>query len=595
MRRIPLVWLLFPSYVLIILLTLGSVTLYTTHALNEFNREQTSSDLEAKAKLVEQYLRHVDIENDGLGAEVKRLGSSTVTRIRVYDRNGVVVADSRNTQAPQRAEPMPPEVRAALQGDIGRDIRNEAATGGETMYVAAPVWSAGKPAGAVRTSLPTTLIDEALGELYQGISLGGVVIAALAAAVSLVISRRLSRPLRDIRRGAERFAQGELDHRVAGGESAEIRAVATALNDMATQLEGRIDTVIQQRNELDAVLSSMAEAVFAVDAEACLVSMNTAASHLFGVDPERSTGRHLTEVVRNTELLEFVKGALASSKPQRGEIAVYRETEHIFQAHGAVLRSAGDTPIGAVVVLNDITNLRRLERVRRDFVANVSHEIRTPVTSIKGYVETLLDGAYEDKDDLLRFLEIILRQSDRLNMIIEDLLTLARLEQESEEPAIPLEEGSVLNVLGASVQACEARSAAKGIHVDLECAAELRARLNPPLLEQAVVNLIDNAVKYSEPGSEVHVRAARSNGALAIEVADNGAGIEAAHLPRLFERFYRVDKARSRRLGGTGLGLAIVKHIAQAHGGGVTVKSRPGQGSVFTISLPAQPTPQEPA
>jgi two-component system phosphate regulon sensor histidine kinase PhoR len=239
--------------------------------------------------------------------------------------------------------------------------------------------------------------------------------------------------------------------------------------------------------------------------------------------------------------------------------------------------------------LNDVTALRRLETVRRDFVANVSHELKTPITSIKGFVETLLDTRERDAQETERFLGIVLRQADRLNAIIEDLLNLSRIERDAEAGDIALEQGALRAVVAAALQSCETQAQTRGIRLVSECDAGLAAWFNGALLEQALVNLIDNAIKYSPAGAEVRVEAAEQDGSVVIRVRDWGSGIEAKHLPRLFERFYRVDKARSRKLGGTGLGLAIVKHIAQAHKGQVFVESAPGAGSTFSLHFPTQP------
>jgi two-component system phosphate regulon sensor histidine kinase PhoR len=237
-------------------------------------------------------------------------------------------------------------------------------------------------------------------------------------------------------------------------------------------------------------------------------------------------------------------------------------------------------------VLNDITRLRRLEKVRRDFVANVSHELKTPITSIRGAVETMGEGALESPESAERFLEMIARQADRLNVIIEDLLMLSRLEGEEEGREIELEKASIAPVLRAAMRSCESKAAYKSVTLEATCDEDIAARIDAALLEIAVVNLMDNAIKYSESGSKVLVSCEMSGGEIDIRVRDEGSGIAAKHLPRLFERFYRVDKARSRKLGGTGLGLAIVKHIAQVHGGSVSVESTPGEGSTFTIHLP---------
>ena len=241
--------------------------------------------------------------------------------------------------------------------------------------------------------------------------------------------------------------------------------------------------------------------------------------------------------------------------------------------------------IGAVIVLNDVTRLRRLETVRRDFVANVSHELRTPITSIKGFVETLQQGALENREEAERFLEIMSKQVERLNAIIEDLLSLSRLEQDSGTLEIAMEKTKILPILESVIRDCENKALKKNTSIKLNCPNELEVFANPPLLNQAVLNLVDNALKYSEQGGEIKVQALSTETETVIEIQDWGCGIDSSHLPRLFERFYRVDQARSRQLGGTGLGLAIVKHIAQVHGGRVSVNSTLGKGSRFSIHL----------
>jgi two-component system phosphate regulon sensor histidine kinase PhoR len=282
-----------------------------------------------------------------------------------------------------------------------------------------------------------------------------------------------------------------------------------------------------------------------------------------------------------------VKNALTSQEPVEKDILLYTDVERIINAHGTLLRDADKHRVGALIVLNDITRLWRLENIRRDFVANVSHEIRTPITAVKGFVETLRDGSVKDPKDSKRFLGIIEKHVDRLEAIIEDLLSLSRIERGTEGEHIMLQGGRIRDVLLTAIQVCEAKAAPKNIRVELSCNEELKANINPALLEQAVVNLIDNAIKFSDNGSSVLVKAIQMNGQIGISIRDQGCGIEKKHLPRLFERFYRVDKARSRQMGGTGLGLAIVKHITQAHGGQVSVESIPGEGSTFSIHIPS--------
>jgi two-component system phosphate regulon sensor histidine kinase PhoR len=315
--------------------------------------------------------------------------------------------------------------------------------------------------------------------------------------------------------------------------------------------------------------------------------MNQAAGKMFDCDPSQATGRHIQEVIRNLALQRFVVRALSSGKAVEDDFIVYRNDERVLNVCCSPLFDASNRQIGSLLVMNDVTQLRHLENVRSDFVANVSHEIKTPLTAIKGFVETLQQGSVDRPEEQERFLDIVLRHVNRLNAILEDLLSLSRIEQEKDQKEIELESGSIKEVVQTAVQVCQTKAAAKNIEVKLDCPDEITTRIDATLLEQALVNLIDNAIKYSDQNSTVQIQACRQDAEVLIHITDQGPGIHRRHLPRLFERFYRIDKARSRKLGGTGLGLAIVKHIIQAHGGHVAVDSTLGKGSTFTIHLPA--------
>ena len=267
-------------------------------------------------------------------------------------------------------------------------------------------------------------------------------------------------------------------------------------------------------------------------------------------------------------------------------IAFYDQEERHMQNHGTLLYDEDQRQIGALIVMNDVTQLRRLETLRRDFVANVSHELKTPITSIKGFVETLQEGQVDDPQQMQHFLDIIARQADRLNAIIEDLLLLSRVEQQAEHANIQFEEANLSAVLQAARQMCEEKADVRQIQLHIDCSSTLFLNMAPALIEQALINLIDNAIKYSEDGTSIHINVEKTEDEVVINVQDQGYGIAQEHLPRLFERFYRVDVSRSRKLGGTGLGLAIVKHIVQAHGGSVRVTSSLGEGSTFSLYLP---------
>ncbi len=360
------------------------------------------------------------------------------------------------------------------------------------------------------------------------------------------------------------------------------------MNSMADQLNRRIQTITSQRNELEAVLASMTEAVIAVDADERIMNCNHAAETLFGISLGVARGRTIQETVRNSHLQHFINSVFSSPVPLSEDIILQFQPDRFLQAHGTLLRDSGNRAIGALIVLNDITRLKTLENIRRDFVANVSHELKTPITSIKGFVETIRDGAMGDPATTRRFLEIILRHTDRLNSIIEDLLSLSRVEQESEHDSMPVETVRAEDLLRNVLQVCERKAREKNITIRTEHAEDIKFLGNSALIEQATVNLVDNSIKYSNPGSTVSLSIRRGGNEVSVRVEDEGIGIPEKHLPRIFERFYRVDKARSREMGGTGLGLAIVKHIVQAHNGHITVSSTPGKGSTFTIHLPDQ-------
>ncbi len=593
MRKKRLLWQLYPAYLFIMLVSLAAVAWYASSALRTFHQDQMKAGLEARALLVEDLFLSEMAKPDshGIDALCKQLGQKASTRITLILPDGTVAGDSEESPQKMDNHADRPEVIKALAGSTGSSQRYSDTLKEFRMYVAVPLWEDGKISGALRTSISMTEIDQAVGAIQLRIALGGLIVAVLMAVVSLWVSRRITRPLEGLRIGARRFARGNLTHKLPLAGSQEISDLADTLNQMAAQLDEKIRDIVEQRNEREAILTSMIEGVLAVDAQERLIRLNQTAARLIGVDPQRAQGRMLQEVARNLELQQLVANVLATQKPQEDEILLHDNGggDRYLHAHGTILRDAREKTAGALVMLHEVTRLKKLEKVRRDFVANVSHELRTPVTSIKGFVETLLDGAMHNPQELQRFLQIVAMQTDRLNAIIEDLLTLSRIEQEAEKAEIALAPGSIKNVLETAIEVCRLKASNKNINMELSCDEKLLAPINPPLLEQAVINLIDNAIKYSTPGQTVHLEADRAEDEVRIQVRDHGCGIGREHLPRIFERFYRVDKARSRTLGGTGLGLAIVKHIAQAHGGRASVESTLGAGSAFFIHLPLCP------
>ena len=404
----------------------------------------------------------------------------------------------------------------------------------------------------------------------------------------LIYTRQLGF-LRDLR--SEIVRLGQLDFRPRLFAPNQLDAVEAelikSLNITASQLDLKISHLSRQKTEQDAVLASMVEGVIALDSEGKILRMNKAACELVKADVATYVGRVAEEVVRSAQLQKFIQDATRAPGGIEAELILYDDEERTIRAYGRALRSSIGGASGVLVVLNDVTRLRFLERIRSDFVANVSHELRTPITSIKGFVETLLDGALDSPNDARRFLGIISRQAERLNAIFDDLLSLSKIEQEKE--ALVLEPGSLRLLLRSAIQVVEARARAKQIELVTQMADDVYVMINPGLLEQAVLNLLANAIQYSEQGSQIDVCVQAISQEIVISVIDRGCGIEPGQLPRIFERFYRVDRGRARQadeVGGTGLGLSIVKHIAEAHGGYTTVDSTVGSGSTFSIHLP---------
>jgi len=569
-----------------LILVLGLSASYEVHNLY---LDEKAAELETGARACQARIGNVAEPGASAGLQdlCRRLGETLAMRVTVIMPSGRVIAESSENPESMESHLDRPEVQQALLGAVGRSTRYSTTLREERMYVAIPVEQAGSVAAVIRTSFAVRTLGETLHAMYWRITAGGLIAVLLVAGASLAVARRIARPLETLRGGAERFARGQLKHRLPVSGAEEVRMLADAMNHMAEQLDQRIETIVSQENERQAVLASMEEGVLAVDEGATILNLNDTCGALLGIDPHKARGRLVHEVIRKSAFLEFVERTLATASPVEEDFELRGTDNRWVHAHGTVLHNGQKRKIGALVVLRDVTRLRHLENVRRDFVANVSHELRTPITSIKGFVETLLHEKLEDRDTAIRFLQIVLRQVNRLDEILQDLLTLSRIERGAEEHTIELASALLAEVLRSAVEMCEKKAADKQIAVQVQCPEDLTATINAPLLEQAVVNLVDNAVKYSESQAAVRVIGSQQPDGVAIRVEDDGCGIEARHLPRLFERFYRVDRARSRELGGTGLGLAIVKHIVAAHKGSVRVESTVGRGSVFSIHLPS--------
>ena len=518
-------------------------------------------------------------------ASADSLQRATDLRLDLFDHEGNPVrpeSDEDSSRGADRA------IAAIRQGAAeARSDHYDAEQGRRVLTLAV----ATENNGILRVTSETTALDRELRLSQWSLLLRFLAAAAVAIAAGYVVAKRAAAGVEELAESASQLARGSLQVAIPTPDLAELSTIAAAVTGLRDQLLERARTIGRQGSQQAAVLGSMVEGVLAVDHRHRILSINTAAADLLGLEPGKVLLRPLQEVVRNPDLRRFVLRALDCKETIEDDLVLRDASrERVLLVRGTALRSSSGSEHGAVIVLNDVTHFRHLENIRRDFVANVSHELKTPTASIRGFVETLMDGALENREDALRFLSIIARQAERLEAIIEDLLALSRIERIEESSDLSLETISLIEVINAAIGSCQLRANERAIAVSVDCDPAVIVAVNPPLLEQALINLIDNAIKYSDPGKTVRIAVTlkedHDDRSITIAVADEGSGIDEQYLPRIFERFYRVDRGRSRKLGGTGLGLSIVKHIVQAHGGSVDVKSTPGVGSVFALHLP---------
>jgi two-component system phosphate regulon sensor histidine kinase PhoR len=585
--RKRLLWQLFPSYLFITLVALLAVSGFTLTSVSSFFHQQYAQDLEARAKLFTGRISElIKVRNDAaVDAACKASGQDAGTRLTVVLPTGQVIGDTDENPKVMDRHDDRPEIMQALSGKTGTSVRFSGTLNQNMMYVAVPIWIGHDIPAALRASVPLSSIESEVQRIRWSIITVGIFTALLAALVSLFVSRRITRPVEEMTTGVEHFKNGDLKYRLFVPDSLELAGLAEAMNTMAVQLDERIKTETIQKNKLEAVLSGMAEGVMAVDGDETLISINEAAARFFKADAQTCPGRSLSEIVRNIGFLDLVKRAVEDQDYGEEDVTFDEAGRRTLHVRTACLLDDENRRAGTLIVFIDVTQLRRLETMRRDFAANVSHEIKTPLTAIRGFVETLLTDGQDLSDKQQQFLGIIEKNVNRLMAIIEDLLTLSRIESDHPD-ALHLTRTALYPVLETAASALKVQADAKNVRIELIVERDLTAPMDRLMIEQAVINLLDNAVKYCHPDSTVSIRAERIGDRAAIHVADCGPGIERKHLPRLFERFYRTDQARSRQLGGTGLGLAIVKHIMLAHKGDVAVDSTVGQGSVFTLQLP---------
>lgn len=581
-----LLWRFYPSFLLIVLLSVIVMCWYVSRVVTEEYTGRAVNELVSQAHMVQELIgdRFSAQNAPEIDAILKKLGKHHSSRITVALQSGTILGDSQLDLDHMDQFFDRPEIKEAFSGKTGIATRKSLTMNATVLFVAIPIQNQGHTIGVVRAASPEISFD-----FFQWIRtpVFWILLLGLPALLSFYWSRKLSKSLHQYRAAAEMLTHSDLEHRLNERNTAEFEALTDAMNTMSAEVHSRIAAILRQRNELEAVLSGMLESVMVVDIEERIMRLNKSAERLFRTSLDKVKGKTIQEAIRHTELHRFVADTLACGDPLEGDIMIIGPSDVFLQARGSTLRDTRDNVLGALIVLNDVTRLKTLENIRRDFVANVSHELKTPITSIKGFLETLREGAWDDRENAERFMDIMLKHTNRLDAIIDDLLSLSRIERDTERGEVILDMDSVRDVLDLVVREAKEKAKDKNMTVDFSAPDELVARINPSLLEQALMNLVENSIKYSDPGKTISISADYNSNEIVIRVKDQGYGISQEHLSRIFERFYRVDKARDRKIGGTGLGLAIVKHIVHAHGGRIGVESSPGKGSTFSIFLPA--------
>jgi two-component system phosphate regulon sensor histidine kinase PhoR len=590
-RRIALkLTLTLVGFVAVTSLTAG---LYLDRALTRFAMETLTARLVAIGAVLQDGARAaLGPSGDRAAAEAFVAGASRPTgaRVTLIATDGRVVAESERAAGELSAldnHGDRPEVKAALAGTLGRELRQSGTIGAPLLYVAVPVRAEGRVVGALRLALPLSAVTTAYATLREVMLAGGGVALLVAFAIGLFVAGRVTRPVVEMQSIARQMSQGNFLVRAPTRSIDEIGMLGRSLNVLAARLREKIEDAEQEQAKVTAILDGMVEGVIAVDGHECIVLMNERARAIFNLGATRTERKPFLEVIRNADLHEVFRASrnARAGTLVRREVRLTTPVERVLQVHGVPLLLAG-AETGVVIVLHDITELRRLEQVRTEFVANVSHELRTPLTAIHGYVETLLGGALEEPDHARKFLEIVHRQTERLGRLINDLTDLSNIELG--KVALRLEPTALQDVIDSVIAVIEPRARQGGVALAGKTPADLPlVKADHDRLAQILINLVDNAVKYTPRGGAVTVSVTQAaRGTVEVSVEDTGVGIPASDLPRITERFYRVDKARSRELGGTGLGLAIVKHLVAAHGGELHIESELGQGTTVRFTLP---------
>jgi len=575
------------SYILIIFISLGLIAFFLDKNLEENYLKGLESSLVNQAKLIESQLPEKSLGNSpGLELFIKNLSSKIGCRITIIDGQGKVLADSEKPYSEvltMENHARRPEVQSALNGITGQDTRYSSTLKIDMLYLAYPLKAGEGITGVIRLAMPLTQVQHMLVKIRREIFFSVLLALILAYVLSSILTAGITRPINKIIHVSRRISSGDFSPRVLHNSEDEIGELASVLNKMAQDIEDKIKEIEKQNQHLKAVFQGMVEGIIVIDKASRIISLNEATEKIFNIKKHDVDGKIFLEAIRNNDISDVINTVLEKGEFISRELTLVWPVQKIFQINAAPIFEH-KAIVGCILVIHDVSQIRQLENMRRDFVANVSHELKTPLTSIKGFIETLLAGAIDDKENSRQFLNIILKHADRLDNLVSDLLSLSHLE--SREIKLIKEDADICQLIKKVISGFGSQLDKKNIKIINEVQGSVLIKADKDRIEQVLTNLIDNAIKFNKDGGSIKVFTQDFSDKLKIIVEDSGVGISSRDIPRIFERFYRVDKARSRELGGTGLGLSIVKHIVELHSGAVGVESTEGLGSKFWFFLP---------
>lgn len=579
--------------VLFLLLTLFTLTALGSYILWFFYQHNIASlnaAMLSQGKIIEELIyRDMSgpIQKAQIDEKIKELSSRIDLRVTIIDAAGTVIADSEQNPALMENHGDRPEVAAALSGGNSYNIRTSATQEKSLLYVSTPVFYQSEITGVVRVAMPLDHIDTGYWKILSALLAACLLTSAVAIIFSLAFAHRFTRPLEQIINTTNTIAEGDLSKRVFIKTGDELEILAHSINNLTSSLEDKVNDIIAQNHKLELILQNMGDAVILLDRFGKVTTANKAAMAIFGIT-DQMLGQHNIQVIGNSLLDKAIQDTLRENKSRLIDLKTnIHAKKRVFQVFLAPITGSENDSTGVLSVFHDITTLQEIHDRQTDFVTNASHELATPLTAIKGFAETLIDGALEQPELGEKFVRIIHDEADRMQRLINDLLKLARLNAQEYREQINLEAVAILPVLAAAKQDLSPRWQQKNQTVILECKQEaLTALAHPDWLKQVIVNLLENSIKYTPADGKILLTCWQTDSTVKIAVKDSGIGIPAKDLPLIFDRFYRVDRARARTAGGTGLGLAIAKFIVEMLGGHIEVKSKVDVGTIFTISLP---------